>query len=73
MSSLINAIENNTVIVTNFHTFTLIHNLYPVLFGLWMSRMGYVFSDELHRGIGKQTMKAMHTIGDYTHEEVIES
>lgn len=72
LSSIINTIDNNTIIVTNFRTFTLIHNLYPILFGLWMSRIGYVFSDELHRGIGKQTMKAMHTIRDYAQEEIVD-
>lgn len=62
LTDIINRIDKNTVLITNFRTFNSIHKKHPILFNALITQLGYVFSDELHRGIWPQTILAMKDI-----------
>ncbi len=62
VKKIVNEIDENTAILCTYNTFNEIHKADAELFKFFMKKLGYVFSDEMHRGIGQQTVKALSSI-----------
>ena len=70
LDTFIESISEKSVILCNYQTWNLIHKDQPGYFAKIMKTLvengcRYVFSDELHRGIGKQTVETLKEMVEY--------